>query len=208
MQIPPERLDGWLDRFAERHGELVVLVDGDQLLLQAPDRAEARIWLRWGRLTSADLLGELVASELRPRTVGALLVRRKAHAVGVFHGAELLLGRHDHHYVQGRTKAGGWSQQRYARRRANQASRAFDEATSDAVELLLPRLDELDALALGGEGPALRSVLDHPALSRLRDAGLPQIGPLAVPDPNAQILTGFGELLRRVPIELNVWAQL
>ena len=43
-------------------------------------------------------------------------------------GATLESSKVDSSYVQGTTKAGGWSQQRYARRRANQATRGVRRA--------------------------------------------------------------------------------
>ena len=77
----------------------------------------------------------------RDRRVGVLLVRRAGFAVGVFEGATLVASKVDSTYVQGTTKAGGWSQQRYARRRANQASAAFAEAADVAVRVLTGPLD-------------------------------------------------------------------
>lgn len=203
--VAPERLSGWLDGFALRHGRPDVQVDDARVVLVAPDGAQARIGLPWGPLEpGGDPLAALVAASARPRTVGALIVRRKAHAVGVFDGESLVAGRHGSHYVQGRTKAGGWSQQRYARRRANQAGRSFGAAAADAVEVLLPRLGDLEALVTGGDRTAVQAVLAEPGLERLVAAGLPQpFGVLAVPDPNAGVLAGFGAQFRRVAIELN-----
>ena len=43
-------------------------------------------------------------------------------------------------YVQGRTKAGGWSQQRFARRRANQAHALWNDAADVAARILLAHL--------------------------------------------------------------------
>jgi hypothetical protein len=113
-------------------------------------------------------------------------------------------GRHGSHYVQGRTKAGGWSQQRYARRRANQAGRSFEAAAADAAEILLPRLGSLEALITGGDRAAVSAVLAEPGLERLAEPGLRHgFGVLAVPDPNAHVLAAFGALFRRVSIDLN-----
>jgi len=97
----------------------------------------------------------------------------------------------------------GWSQQRYARRRANQADRSFEAAGRDAADLLLPELGRLDALALGGDGAAVASVLALPELAELRNSTLRRLGPFGVPDPNARVLAEFGALFRKVPIELN-----
>ncbi|MCA0251333.1 MAG: hypothetical protein LCH76_03390 [Actinobacteria bacterium] len=209
IRVDPARLPGWLERFAARHGEIDAQVAPEAVRCLAPDGAEAEILLRWGPLPAgSDPLGDLVDAVGRERTVGVLLVRRKAHAVGVFQGSRLLLGRHDSHYVQGRTKAGGWSQQRYARRRSNQADRAFAEAAADARELLLPRLDELAGLVLGGDGAGVRAVLGEPgleSLARLAEIGNHPVYPVA--DPNRGVLEGFGQVFRTVPIRLNELAQ-
>ena len=122
----------------------------------------------------------------------------------MFRGSALQQGHHDSHYVQGRTKAGGWSQQRYARRRSNQADRAFAAAAEDAARILLPQLASLEALVLGGDGAAVRQVLATPGLEELRDlaaAGRHPVYPVA--DPNRTILAGFAAVFRAVPIELN-----
>lgn len=207
MSVAPERLSGWLEGFAARHGRPLVEVDADHVRLLAPDGAEALIRLAWGPLDAGEPLAELVAAFTRPRRVGALIVRRQAHAVGVFDGDALVAGRHGSHYVQGRTKAGGWSQQRYARRRANQADRAFDAAAADAASILLPEADRLEALVTGGDRAGVLAVLGQPGLARLADPALRLgFGTFAVPDPNARVLSGFASVFRAVPVELNEFA--
>jgi hypothetical protein len=205
IRVDPDRLEGWIVRFAERHGALDNLLQGEQLRLIAADGAVADLALRWGPLPEdGDPVTSAIEAFRRERTVGALLVRRKAHGVGIFDGARLRAGHHDSHYVQGRTKAGGWSQQRYARRRANQADRAFAGAAEDAMELLLPELEHLDALVLGGDGTAVRTVLETPGLERLRALASAGRHPVySVPDPNRGVLEGFGTIFRAVPIRLN-----
>ncbi len=78
----------------------------------------------------------LIAHVLVDRTVGVLLVRRGGYAVGVFAGRKLTTSKVGSSYVQGATSAGGWSQQRFARRRANQARAAFADAAEVAVRIL------------------------------------------------------------------------
>lgn len=201
VSVAPERLAGWLDGFAARHGHPHATVTDGRLFLTGPDGATASVRLDWGPLPGADPLAEVVAAALRPRLAGGLIVRRRAHAVGVFAGDRLVTGRHDSHYVQARTKAGGWSQQRYARRRGNQAGRAYSEAAADAAEVLVPRLAELEVLATGGDQSAVSQVLAESALAGL--AALPRVRVDAVPDPNAGVLAGFGRRLREVRITLN-----
>jgi peptide subunit release factor 1 (eRF1) len=54
-------------------------------------------------------------------------------------GGRLTASKVDRQYVQGRTAAGGWSQQRFARRRDNQARAAAADGVDLVVRLLLPR---------------------------------------------------------------------
>jgi hypothetical protein len=67
-------------------------------------------------------------------------------------------------HVQGRTKAGGWSQQRFARRRDNQAQAAYDAASEYVRQILLPHAGELDLLVTGGDRSAIDAVFASRAL--------------------------------------------
>ncbi|MFT4218328.1 MAG: acVLRF1 family peptidyl-tRNA hydrolase [Micropruina sp.] len=208
VRVAPERLERWLAGFAQRHPEPQVTVTPDAVELVSPDGARAWLESPWGRPSAEDPLAALVAEACRPRRVGALLVRRNSHAVGIFDGSKLVRHRVGRHYVQGRTKAGGWSQQRYARRRGNQADQAFDRAAQDASELLLPEVDTLDAVLLGGDAQAVRSVLADPALAALRSLHERQRRPLIpVADPNLQVLRDALPRFLAVTIGLNAEAR-
>jgi hypothetical protein len=125
----------------------------------------------------------------RERRVGVLLVRRSGFAVGVFAGTTLQASKVDSTYVQGTTKAGGWSQHRYARRRANQASSAFAAAADVAARLLGGA--RLDALVTGGDRPAVRAVLADRRLVHLEAL---VTGPwLNVKDPKLRVLIAMPE---------------
>ena len=204
VDVAPRRLAGWLDDFAARHGPPSVAVASDRLLISSPDGAEASISLIWGPVAQPDPVAELLEQVVRPRRLGALLVRRSSHAVGVFAHDELIAHTVGHHYVQGRTKAGGWSQQRYARRRRNQAERAYAKAGEAAVRLLLPALDQLDGVILGGDAMALREVLLEPDLAPLNELAdrLPR-RVLPVPDPSLAVLREARRQWVAVPIALN-----
>ena len=56
--------------------------------------------------------------------------------MGVASGDRLTAHKVGTRYVQSRTAAGGWSQQRFARRRANQADGLVGAAVEHAVRLL------------------------------------------------------------------------
>jgi hypothetical protein len=202
VTIAPDRLAPWLDGFRGRHGELEATSDGETVRLLAADGAAALISVPFPPLDSLgtvlDVLKEHVA---RPRRVGAILIRKGGFAVGVFSGARLTVSKVGSSYVQGKTKAGGWSQQRYARRRDNQSRKAYDQAADEAVRVLLPHLDSLQAVATGGDKPAVTAVLADPRLAGLRPLALPQVHPVA--DPRLRVLQAFPEQFLAVTIGLN-----
>ena len=108
-----------------------------------------------------------------------LLVRKGGFAVARMAGAEIAEHKIGQRHVQGRTKAGGQSQQRFARRRGNQARQAYEAAADHAARILRPGL-----VVTGGDHAAVDEVLADP---RLR--GLTVVEPwLPVPDPRRAVL--------------------
>jgi hypothetical protein len=73
----------------------------------------------------------------------------------------------DRAYLQGRTAAGGWSQQRYARRRGNQVRASLADAADTAARVLGPIMPTLRVLVLGGDRKGIDAVLTDPRLSAL-----------------------------------------
>lgn len=205
VSVPADRLARWLDGFTERHGETAVEADAAELRLIGGDGARAWLEVPFPPLPEAapgaDPRQVLIAHANRPRTVGVLLVRRGGHAVGVFVGGDLVASKVDSAYVQGTTRAGGWSQQRFARRRANQARAAFADAADIAARILLPRAAQLDAVICGGDRTAVDAVLADPRLRAL--AGLRRDPFLSVPDPRLRILQATPEQFRAVRIALD-----
>ena len=201
VDVSPERLEGWLARFGDVHGAGLVRPLGDDIVVDFPDGASVRLVDRWGDGAARDLPGWL-AGQRRERQVAILLVRRAAHAVGLAVGAELTLHHVETHYVQGRTKAGGWSQQRYARRRDNQADHAFAAAADDAVRLLVPMAGRIDALVCGGDARAVEAVLSDRRLAPLvaRRSGHPV---LPVPDPRLAVLRDVATRARKVAVRIT-----
>jgi len=197
VRVAAERLAGWVERFEARHGPASSAGTSSEVTLSAPDGARAVIEVPFPPLPSAAGPQALVEHALVDRTVGAVLVRRGGYAVGWFTGRRLVGSKVGTAYVQGRTKAGGWSQQRYARRRANQASAAFADAADTAVRVLHGH--RLDALAAGGDRDAVRAVLADRRL-----AGLEPTGPwLQVKDPKLRVLQTMPEQFRAVRIRLD-----
>jgi hypothetical protein len=203
VSVAAARLARWLSGFAERHGTTLAEADEHHVRLTGADGARAELTVPFPPLPegTADARERLLAHVSRPRTVGVLLVRRRAHAVGVFDGEELVASKADTSYVQATTKAGGWSQQRYARRRANQAAAAFADAADAAARVLLPHLARLDALVCGGDRAAVDAVLADPRLRAL--AELRSEPWLAVPDPRLRILQATPTQFRAIRICLD-----
>jgi hypothetical protein len=181
VDVAPERLPRWLENFAARHG----LWTAAGLLVTAEDGATAELSPPPGSPAVADL-EELRQMAVRPRRIGLLLARKGAVAVGVAVGAELVVSKVDTHYVQGRTAAGGWSQQRFARRRDNQAKAATADGAGIAARLLLPEVRTLSALVTGGDRTAVDAILAAPALQEV--AALRNDRFLDVPEPRRTVL--------------------
>jgi Actinobacteria/chloroflexi VLRF1 release factor len=192
VRVAAERLERWLAGFTQRHGD-TVRTDGPEVVeLVGADGARA-----WLDVPFPPLTGELIAHVERERRVGVLLVRRGGYAAGVFAGSRLVASKVGSSYVQGTTKAGGWSQQRFARRRANQASAAFAEAADAAARVLGEA--ELDAFVAGGDRDAVRTVLADRRLSHLEPTG-PW---LSVKDPKLRVLAEMPDQFRAVRIRLD-----
>lgn len=165
--------------------------------LTAADGSSAAIEVPFPPLVGTRLTDLLVHAH-RDRRVGVLLVRRAGFAVGVFEGRSLVVSKVDSTYVQGTTKKGGSSQQRYARRRANQASAAFAEAADVAARVLAG--EQLDALVAGGDRLAVRTVLADPRLTHLPTPSGPW---LQVKDPKKRVLEAMPEQFLTVRIALE-----
>ncbi len=194
--VPPERLGRWLENFAGRHGDVRYEVKPDLVTVVAEDGAQARITVPFPPLT-----GDVVEHVLTPRRYGVLLVRRGGYGVGVFDGPKLLDSKVGSRHVQGTTKAGGWSQQRFARRRQNQARGAFGAAADHAARILVPALPDLVALYCGGDRRAVETVLADKRLAGLAD--LVREPFLGVPDPRQRVLEQAGADARAVRVEVR-----
>jgi hypothetical protein len=137
-----------------------------------------------------------------PRTVGVLLVRLGGYAAGVFAGyppalADAKVGSR---LVHGRSAAGGWSQQRFARRREKQASEALDAAAATAAAVF-GRGPRLEAVVLGGDKRAVAELRDDPRLARYLALATERF--LTVPDPKRAVLAATPRLFTAVRIRLT-----
>src|ERR1700722_15549747 len=158
IEVSPVRFPGWIDAFGTRHGathEAPPARGGsraggasgeESVIFVAPDGAMARCpppfpgYSEQIGLIASESASAVAAHALAQRTVGVLLVRLGGYAVGVFTGSppRLAGSKVGTRPVHGRSAAGGWSQQRFARRRDNQASEAL-RAAADAAVLVFGR---------------------------------------------------------------------
>ena len=126
VEVSPERLEAWVRGFAERHGAVVTTRQAGTVHLAGADGAVAAIEVPFPPLPED---ASLVGHALRPRRVGLILVRRGGFAAGIAEGGRLVSGGTGTRHVQGRSAAGGWSQQRFARRRDRQTEQLVAAAT-------------------------------------------------------------------------------
>ena len=184
--IPPERLERWLDRWVERHGEITGARTGpERVTLTAQDGAVLACDPPFPPLHGKGVEG-LLAHVRRERVVGVLLVRLGGHAAGVFSGRRLVDSKVDNRFVKGRHKKGGSSQRRFERRREEQARSALEQAADTAARVLLPHRADLDALVLGGDRSALREVMADIRMQPLRALMVENV--LDVPEPRLRVL--------------------
>ncbi len=203
VEVPPERLAGWVERFAASHGAPALSRAGGAVALAAPDGARAELEVPWPPLPSGpDPVAALAAHAARPRTALLVLVRRGGVAVGLARGGELLDHTSASGYVQARTAAGGWSQQRYARRRSGQAA-ALEGSAADAVRRVLDRVGASapEVLVPGGDRLMVAAVLDDPRLAGA--AALPRGPLLDVADPRLDVLAEAARRARAVRVRVT-----
>lgn len=182
--MAPERWERWVAGFRERHGEVRLRVDDNELVGLGADESRFNARLPFDRrYDAAPTAADFAAAAVPPSDWGLLLVRKGGFAVARLHGGSIVASKVGQRHVQGRTKAGGQSQQRFARRRSNQARVAYEAAADHAARILTA--DGGPGLVVtGGDVGAIRAVLDDGRLAALPIAGQR----LPIPDPRRRVL--------------------
>jgi hypothetical protein len=180
VSVPAARIVRWVQNFESRHGATSYDVQHGALTGTAADgsRFAARLPFETAYDGPPDP-ASLAAAVVPPDQWGVLLVRKGGFAVARLTGDMIVEHKIGQRHVQGRTKAGGQSQQRFARRRDNQARQAYEAAADHAARILRP-----GPLVTGGDHAAVDDVLADPRLT-----GITVVAPwLPVPDPKRAVL--------------------
>jgi hypothetical protein len=182
VQVPAGRLGRWVANFEQRHGGSALAVRDGALRGEAEDGSTFVARLPFDASYDGVPDVEVFVAAAEPTGEwGVLLVRKGGFAVARLSGTTLVEHKIGQRHVQGRTKAGGQSQQRFARRRDNQARQAYEAAADHAARILgtgaLP-------VVTGGDKVAVTDVLTDSRLQRLEVVGRW----LAVPDPRRAVL--------------------
>lgn len=181
LLLPRERLVRWVENFAVRHdGHQLAVTEGGLTGIAADgSRFSARLPFA-GEYDGPPDVAAFVAEVAPPAQWGVLLVRKGGFAVARLAGDQIVESKVGQRHVQGRTKAGGQSQQRFARRRDNQARQAYEAAAGHAARIL----DGIPMVVTGGDREAVAEVLTDRRLTQLTvlEPWLP------VPDPRRSVL--------------------
>ncbi|SDP40558.1 hypothetical protein SAMN04515671_4080 [Nakamurella panacisegetis] len=189
VEISAGRVVGWVNRFAGRNeGVQDLLAHPDRLEITAGDGTVARIEVPFGPMSigNREPVEALVDHLAGIGLLGLVLVRGGAHSIGTARDSVVLSSSTDRAYLQGRTAAGGWSQQRYARRRGNQLTASLADAAQTAERVLLPLADRFGGLVLAGDAAALKRVMAEPALKPLTRLPSRTFGD--IPEPRRAVL--------------------
>jgi hypothetical protein len=180
--VPTPRLARWFENFATRHGPFRLATHDGRLVAAAEDGAVATATLPFDRRYAGPPdVATFAHAASSPVRWGLLLVRKGGFAVAAGTTERPDLSKVGRRHVQGRTKAGGQSQQRFARRRDNQARQAFEAAADHAHRLLVAGSAAPDVLVCGGDRSAVEEVLGDPRLREVAAARAELWLPVAEP---------------------------
>ncbi len=128
-------------------------------------------------------LRQLLDSDFK---IGLVLVHLGSYAIGICQGEKLITSKVGTGLVHGRHKKGGSSQQRFQRRRQNQAHEFLDRVCRHVREQLAPYAPAIDYIAYGGPRQTVLLLRKRcPFLKLLEDRTLPL---LEVPSLRQKVL--------------------
>ncbi len=197
VHVPAERLGRWISGFGERHaGSSATWTDG-ACTLTGGDGSTATF--RPPFPVSADTVDSLIAGIAHIPRTAVIAVRRGGFLAAIVDGSTVVAGDAGKRHVQGRTAAGGWSQQRFARRRDKQVHELSQAAADYAARVVLPEIP-VDYLATGGDRPLVEDVLRDSRLRVLAD--IPRGPHLSLDDIRKATIAELPALLATCRIDL------
>jgi hypothetical protein len=230
IDVAPERLAGWLESFAQRHGEVSAdpgpgrAAATETVTFRAADGTVAQCHVPFPPLPAAhasagrpaeaspgraaadawaEYARQIAEHAGAERTVAVFLVRLGGYAAGIFTGPapRLAASKVGARLVHGRSAAGGTSQHRFARRREKQAAEALGAAAGTAVAVFGPYAGRIDAVVLGGDRRAMATLRADSRLAPYFGLAVERF--LTVPDPRLTVLRGTPRLFRAIRIRLT-----
>lgn len=161
--------ESWLGEVRQKVGEpetgLVLFIGEQQATVVVPPVPLAEDMQFEGVETGP--LTKLVETDL---LIGVVLLRLGRYAVGVLRGDELVASKTGSRYVKNRHRAGGTSQQRFARSRERLVRELFDKACEVVHDKFSPYRKGMDRVFLGGEKHTLRAFVQRcPHLQALEE---------------------------------------
>lgn len=157
LLVPTGRFGRWTSNFLSRHGATSMHAVGGALVGFASDGSHFEARLPFGREYAGPATTEaFLLAAAPPPEWGLVLVRKGGFAVARIEGDRIADSKVGQRHVQGRSKAGGWSQQRFARRREQQARVAYEAAASHATRII----GAAPVLVTGGDRTAVAAVLE------------------------------------------------
>lgn len=203
VEVAADRIPAWVTRFAANHGGLTVLLaDATAVRAEAADGSSASLAVPFApmQIGEREPLEALLAHLENLGDLAALLVRERAFSVGICRAGVVTASSTDTRYVQSRTAAGGWSQQRYARRRGNQRRDSYQAAADTAARVFADHTGPLGGLIVGGDRAGIEAVLADPRLRHL--AGLPHRAFPDAAEPRRAVLDDVAR--RAMTVEITV----
>ncbi len=162
MYVPPGSGEApgwdWLPPVARRSQTGLVLVTGPatQIAISPAFTVEIK---DGDRVQDGPYSGPLIASLTKRRTIGFILLRLGAYAVGVADDEKLVDSKTGTRYVKGRHRKGGQSQRRFERNREVWIAKLYEQLCSVATTRLGPYERNLHALAIGGDRHVLEGFM-------------------------------------------------
>ena len=213
IDVAPERLAGWLESFAQRHGAISADPGPgpgeatQTVTFRAADGAIAQCHVPFPPLAAvrpaAGRPGEHPAEASTAEASTGQASTGQAYAAGIFTGPapQLAASKVGARLVHGRSAAGGTSQHRFARRREKQAAEALGAAAGTAAAVFGPYAGRIDAVVLGGDRRAMATLRSDSRLAPYFGLAVERF--LTVPDPRLTVLRGTPRLFRAIRIRLT-----